>query len=104
MTRNDLFTDADMDPFSKKALAHQVNSSLALIRKSVIYNTMIDYISLNQCSELTGIPPSTIISYRKRGVFVAVHLIAGKKCYARQDVLKWKRPLKGKPGPKPRGA
>ncbi len=62
-----------------------------------------DFISLNECSEITGIHPSTIVSYRERGVFVPVHIVAGKRCYLRGDVLKWKKPAKGKPGPKPRG-
>jgi DNA-binding transcriptional MerR regulator len=61
-----------------------------------------DYISLNECSEITGIHISTIVSYRERGVFVPVYIVAGKKCYKRDDVLKWKRPAKNKPGPKPR--
>lgn len=61
-----------------------------------------DLISLNECSEITGVHISTLVSYRERGVFVPVHIIAGKRCYLRNDVIKWKRPVKGKPGPKPK--
>ena len=61
-----------------------------------------DLINLNECFGITGIHISTLVSYRKRGVFVPVYLVAGKKCYKRSDVQAWKRPAKNKPGPKPR--
>ena len=58
------------------------------------------YVCLSEFAQIAGIKPSTLLSYRDRGLFPEVHIIAKKKCYLRSDVLAWERPKKSKPGPK----